>query len=363
MADRVIDVANLPGSSTHTVVSGRGYFPVIAHLGGQELLVVLRGGAGHMGLGGRLDAVRSTDGGETWSAPVTVADSERDDRNPALGIARDGTIVIAYHWQGSYGEDGKWSPGGGPVDTRVIRSRDGGRTWEDDRPLGCTALNGASPFGKIRRDEDGVLYMPIYRGKDDGPWQGTVDCPPGGAATRLLLSRDNGQTWGEALDVARGLNEADLLMLSNEEWLFAGRSEAREEQAVYTCRSTDRGRTWSDLTRVTEAREHPPDLTALGSGGVLLTYGRRHPPFGVEGRYSPDGARSWSPHRLVLATDLPGTDIGYPSTTRLESGNLVTVFYRAGSKAEPNNGYEAIEASCVAVCYSEASLLAALGSE
>src|SRR5438128_12324665 len=98
----MIDVRKLPGTAESCVTEGQGFFPVIAALGPRELLVVLRGGAGHIGLGGRLDVVRSMDGGQTWGAPLTVADSERDDRNPALGSAADGTLVLAYHWQGSY---------------------------------------------------------------------------------------------------------------------------------------------------------------------------------------------------------------------------------------------------------------------
>ena len=83
MNQRIIDVAALSGSQRTTVIEGQGYFPVIAAAPSGNLLVVLRGGAPHMGLGGRLDAVRSTDGGRTWTSPVTIADSERDDRNPA----------------------------------------------------------------------------------------------------------------------------------------------------------------------------------------------------------------------------------------------------------------------------------------
>jgi hypothetical protein len=45
-----IDVRQLAGSQEHRVVDGQGYFPVIAHLGAEELVVALRGGAPHIGL-------------------------------------------------------------------------------------------------------------------------------------------------------------------------------------------------------------------------------------------------------------------------------------------------------------------------
>ena len=95
-----IEIRSLPGTTTNYLVRDQGYFPVIVALGENEVLVALRGGTGHIGLAGRLDVVRSRDGGMSWDAPLTIADSERDDRNPALGLASDGTLVLAYHWQG-----------------------------------------------------------------------------------------------------------------------------------------------------------------------------------------------------------------------------------------------------------------------
>ena len=62
MNSRIIDVGALQGSQRVAVIAQQGYFPVIAEAPSGNLLVVLRGGAPHMGLGGRLDAVRSTDG-------------------------------------------------------------------------------------------------------------------------------------------------------------------------------------------------------------------------------------------------------------------------------------------------------------
>jgi len=353
-----IDVRTLPGTAVTDVVRDQGYFPVIAGLGGSECVVALRGGAGHIGLNGHLDAVRSTDGGATWEAPVTIVDSERDDRNPALGLAADGALILAYHWQGSYDADGKWAPDSRQVDTKVVCSRDGGRTWDGDRLLDFTPINGASPFGKVRCDGDDTLYMPIYGGGPalpgltPGVTTGDATCP-----TYLLRSTDNGATWTDPILVALGLNEADLLILPDGDWLFAARSEKHGEAAIYTCRSADSGATWSDLQKVTSSSEHPPDLTLLGGGDVLLNFGCRNPPYGVQGLLSRDRGRTWEDRCLLYADDLPGTDIGYPSTLRLDSGRLVTVYYSAGTPEQPNNTYEATDAFCRAICYDEEAIL------
>jgi hypothetical protein len=357
----VVDIRRLESASEHIVTSGQGYFPVIAATQIDDLLVVMRGGSGHMGLGGRLDAVRSADGGRTWTQPTTIADSERDDRNPALGFTADGVAILGYHWQGSYDDQGQWEPKRGPTNTRVIRSADGGVTWGEDLELNWLPLNGTSPFGKIRCDAEGTLYMPVYSGSHPlGVGVGTQKVDPATCPTYLLRSNDGGDTWRDPLTVAVGLNEADLLIISPNDWLFAGRSENREEQAIYTLRSNDRGHTWSQPERVTDGKEHPPDLTLLSNGVVLMTYGRRHPSFGVEARISLDRGRTWQENTIILASGLPGTDIGYPSTARLSDGTLVTVYYRAGTKETPNDGYNALDVSCIAVRYSESDLLTAI---
>ena len=358
MADTTIDIRQLPNTTIDYVVRGQGYFPVIVPLGGQEVLVMLRGGAGHMGIKGRLDVVRSSDGGQTWEPPLTVANSERDDRNPAFGVARDGTLILAYHWQGCYDEEGAWVPEMKRVDTRIVYSRDRGRTWIDDALLDFTPLNGASPFGKIRCDAEGTLYMPIYGGPVLPGLEGFVQLGSATGPTYLLRSRDHGRTWGDPILVALGLNEADLLLLPEGDWLFAGRSE--EGGALHTCRSSDQGRTWGDLQQVTEDREHPPDLTLLSNGYVLLCFGRRNPPYGVQGLISRDQGRSWDTRRLVFADDLPGRDIGYPSTVRLDNGRMITVFYSAGTSEQPHVFDGALNVFCRVVCYDEEALLAAI---
>lgn len=353
-----IDVRQLPGTEVLTVAEGEGYFPVVAALGQGELLAVFRGGAGHMGIRGRLDLVRSTDGGRTWSPPLAVVNSERDDRNPALGLAADGTILLAYHWQGCYTAEGKWDPSIGKVDTRLIRSHDRGHTWTGDEFLNYLPFNGASPFGKIRNIA-GTLVMPIY-GRAVGAVDKGVRLGPATCPTYLLRSTDNGRTWGDPSLVALGLDEADVLPLPSGEWLLAARSEKPDEQAIYALHSPDAGRTWRLTGRVTEAAEHPPDLTLLSNGWVLLTFGHRHPPFGVQGMVSKDGGYTWEPRRLVFEDQLFGGDIGYPSTARLADGRLITLFYAAGSKETPHAPYEAIAVCCRAVCCDEKALVRAM---
>lgn len=352
-----LDVRTLPGTRTVDAAVGQGYFPVITRLGGSELLLAYRGGAAHLGVSGRLDVGRSLDGGLTWSAPLTVADSERDDRNPALGMAPDGTLVLAYHWQGSYDEEGAWKPHMGRTDTRVVYSADGGHTWVDDALINYIPINGASPFGKIFTD-GGVMHMLIYGGSPCiEPGEETVRTGPATTPTYILRSRDNGRSWGDPTLVALGLNESDVAILPDGRWLFVARSEDRAEQSLYACVSEDDGYTWRLIGRITDAKEHPPDLTLLPNGWLLLLFGRRHPPFGVEGLISRDGGMTWDERRLVLDDSLPGGDIGYPSTARLDDGRLVTAYYTAGTPDRQWEMYRTADVACKVVHYDASSLI------
>ncbi|MEM3046840.1 MAG: sialidase family protein [Candidatus Bathyarchaeia archaeon] len=352
-----VDVRRMRGARETVMMRDGGYFPVLTALSSREVIAVVRGGAGHIGIEGRLDLLRSMDGGETWLPPFTVAQSEWDDRNPALGQSRDGTLILAYHHQGSYDEGGRYAPGLGRVDTYVTRSRDFGYTWEPPRPLSLEPFRGRSPYGKIVTLPDGTLLMPVY-GERTGVVAEEAKAPAGAADfSYVLRSRDDGLTWEDPSLIAAGFNEAGLVRLGNGELLAALRSEARHA-SVSISRSADDGYTWTRPEKVTEASEHPGDLLSLGGDRVLLTYGRRHPPHGVRGLLSHDNGRTWGHDReLVYADDRPGPDCGYPSSVLLTSGRVITAYYSAGDHMD---AYRHDGAFAKAVLYGEEELLEAI---
>lgn len=181
---------------THqTVTQGLGYFPVAIHLKNKDVLAVVRGGAPHIGVKGRLDLVRSSDGGKSWSAPWTAIDEPLDDRNPALGQLKDGTIVMGYVIASLYDETGLRFKG-----TRKDRvfdgvyltfSKDNGKTWS--RPRRDAAIHKfydgqghVSPYGKIVQLADGSVLMAVYFEFFDGR----------GNESYVFRSRDGGESWG-----------------------------------------------------------------------------------------------------------------------------------------------------------------------
>jgi sialidase-1 len=322
----LVAFASLAADFPHqTVTSGLGYFPVAIRLKNGDVLAVIRGGAPHIGVKGRLDLVRSTDGGKTWSAPWTAIDESLDDRNPAFGQLKDGTIVLGYAIASGYDETGLRFR----ADRKerifdgvyLIFSKDNGRTWTKPvrDPVIYKFYEGkghVSPYGKIVQLGDGSVRMAVYFEFFDGR----------GNQSYLFRSDDGAKTWKDPVLLGANYNETGIAALRDGRLLAAMRSEKGGNLAIIE--SSDKGRTWSQPVQITKDSEHPADLIQLRDGRVLLSYGERNAPRGVHAMLSADG-RAWDKSKdIVLADDAPVTDCGYPSSVEVGPGKIVTIYYQ-----------------------------------
>jgi len=357
--DDELAVPRLTKAERSIAVSGEGYFPVLIRLLDGGLAAVVRGGADHLGRGGRLDWIESRDGGKTWSAPRTIVDGPWDDRNPALGQMPDGAIVLAYWECRCYDEKGNWNaalPGSAMF---YVRSEDSGKTWSQRRPLNTGPIGsaGGSPYGRIVLLRDGTALMAIY-GAPDPAYTGPDRIAEPGDAAGILRSKDNGKTWGDfSLIAAGGRNETALLPLEGSTLLAASRTD--RGGVVEARLSPDGGRTWGPYISVTggpnrSKMQHPADLVQLQSGHILMVYGNRVRPFGVGAVLSRDGGKTWDwEHRVMLGWTSGNTDTGYPSAVQLPDGTIVCLYYAVSTEERPN----VRQAICVR--FKEADLVAA----
>ena len=127
----------------YTAVERGGYFPVLTELDNKDLVAVVRGGDRHMGVKGRLDWVRSTDGGKTWTLK-TLAEGPMDHRNPAMGQLKDGSVLVAYEIDRSYGPNGESLKDRLTDGIYTLRSNDHGNTWKG--PVQIAAPDGDLSF-------------------------------------------------------------------------------------------------------------------------------------------------------------------------------------------------------------------------
>jgi hypothetical protein len=64
----------------------------------------------------------------------------------------------------------------------------------------------------------------------------------------------------------------------------------------------------------------------LRDGRIVVTYGRRKPPYGMGCLVSEDSGETWSAD-TVLRDDALCWDLGYPVTMELDDGRILTVYY------------------------------------
>src|SRR5688500_3645462 len=186
-----------------------------------RLAAVFRAGAPHIGRAGRLDWITSSDSGKTWTKPQVLAESPEDDRNPAFGQLRDGTLILAYCILSGHDEAGTGlskNRGDRIFDgVYTIRSRDGGKRWSravtdnrTSRPRGAGAGTRAvvAPYGEVVPLRDGSGLMAVYS---------ELTLPDGSQQFQrwVCRSKDRGETWNDPSLIQVDGDGAALAVLSN----------------------------------------------------------------------------------------------------------------------------------------------------
>ncbi len=312
-----------------------------------------------------LEWLRSTDGGKTWSDPVTVAErlgpdgklfTRRPDggyivyqqRNQAQGQLPSGRIVCAMaeldYPCDSQGKAEKMNYLGSTFEfTNVVYtwSDDLGKTWVKTRPLPLGPFGGkhvfkplrsASPQWRIVTLKDGTALMSLY-GSLDPKYTGPLRTPKKTAVLAgVIRSTDNGETWGDISLIFTKPDptpwEETALCLVDGRLLAHMRTG---EHSVVQYASSDKGRTWKGPTPLTEAGQQPGGAFQLASGKLLATWGNRRPPFGAAAMLSTNGGRTWDyKHRVSLAWDMPDANCGYANGAQAGDGTIVVVYYGQG---------------------------------
>jgi hypothetical protein len=164
-------------------------------------------------LSATLMIARSTDGGETWSDPVVIAEAQsagvegsRTGENiPAAAIdPRNGTLYVV--WQ-----DDRFSPG---VDQVVLSiSTDGGETWSAPRLVSDGPRDAPNFTPAVAVNANGVLGVSYYSLRNDPDRRVLVD-------EYLAISRDRGRRFGRSQRVTKA--SFDLRFAAFSEGFFLG---------------------------------------------------------------------------------------------------------------------------------------------
>jgi hypothetical protein len=303
-----------------------------------ELLVAYSGGReAHVCPFGRVELIRSSGAGQHWSWPEVLMDSMIDDRDAGICETANGSLLVTTFTSLAYLDTMAKAKADWPADKRmrweavnrrgtpqqfrellgtwILRSSDGGMTWSAPYRVPVNSPHGPSVVSGGRL---------LYAGKQ--LWSTDRKCG-------VCESTDDGQTWRWLSDIPvrpgdEGAQHHELhqVQAANGRIVVHIRNHNKEnERETLQCESSDGGRTWT-VPRSIGVWGLPSHLLRMNSGTLLMSYGYRRAPFGVQVRVSRDHAASWS-EPVVLSADGASGDLGYPSTVELPDGQLITVWY------------------------------------
>lgn len=314
-------------------------FPVLYQLHDEfhSLYIEVRARVSHSHLEPRAKplAFVSTDGGRTW-APSPQKEYNPDWRTP------DGELLEAdgHGWRyvdpaerpalEARGIEVRASPDGRITYANgcyVRNSADHGATWSERElsvPREALIMVYNDPCTWLRVDGR-TLLRAVY---------GRPTANLRFYESWLLRSTDGGRTWDFGTIAAdphrkRSFGETAIAAAANGDIVAMMRTEPALGTNLWMARSADRGRTWSPPTE-TPLQGHPAHLLRLHDGRLLCTYGFRDEPIGIRAAISRDDGRTWRAEDVVsLRSDGFGrpSDNGYPITTELADGALVTSYY------------------------------------
>jgi BNR repeat-like domain len=206
--------------------------------------------------------------------------------------------------------------------SRFYYSTDRGKTWQ-------------GPFRLPLFDQPGIAARTDYlvNGKHDSLLFLTAAKQDRREGRPLCVrTTDGGLTWKFVSwigDEPKGYGIMPATVrLGKKELLTAIRRHEGPKNWIETYRSLDDAKSWRlDALPAPDLGEgNPASLIRLADGRVCLTYGYRAAPYGIRGRLSRDGGRTWG-EEIILRGDGGGRDLGYPRSVQRSDGKIVTVYY------------------------------------
>lgn len=320
-------------------------WPTLVRRKNEELLVVCSGGRdSHVCPFGRVDLIRSTDAGETWTYERTLVDGPIDDRDAGILETAQGTLLVTTFTSLAYEPSLKKAlaaaqQGQPTMDAERLKRWQGAhrRVAEGQHAdhLGCWML---------RSEDGGLNWSPAYRVPVNSP-HGPTNLSDGrlfyagvalwepGRKVGYSFSEDDGLTWTELAEfpVRAGDNpdeyhELHAVQAADGRLVVQIRNHNKtNHRETLQTHSTDGGKTWAEPYSI-GVWGLPSHLLRLSDDRLLMTYGHRRAPLGNQARLSIDHGQTWSAP-MVFHGDASSGDLGYPSTVEIQPGQFVTVWY------------------------------------
>ncbi|MGW9269087.1 exo-alpha-sialidase [Microbacterium sp. NPDC055599] len=318
-----------------------GWFPSIARLANGRLLVAYSDSPSHSNFS-RIAVRTSTDEGRTWSAPITIVDTPGvpDEKEPNVTVLRNGDVLLWYYDFNNPNRSNNRT-------INLIRSTDDGATWSApvvpdtlayDSPYGYAAGN-----GELIELDNGDLLLPFTamrdrRGNAGPPAAHVLRSLDGGATwdvddERVVMWSGPDYYLPGTTTPATWYVEPALVDLGGGEVMMVARTSYNPQDAVMRVSySSDHGDTWTAPVDIPGLKGDAPHLLRLRDGNVLLTWGDRSRAWG-QGRPTAglvyDPAQGWGGVEQTLIYRGPRDfgDQAYSGSVQLVDGRVLTVSY------------------------------------
>lgn len=327
-------------------------WPSVCRLQNGDVIAVFSGDRkDHVCPFGKVQMVRSTDDGETWSPPQTIADGPIDDRDAGVVQLPDGEIFVTYFTSTAYRNSAlmKANPEFKAFDDKLtpeirakstgkfaVRSRDNGKTWTEPERL---TMIGQAPHGPTLLRDGSLLQLGRYWDQYRFTIITAERSTDGGRTWKLLCpavpdtNGENGRPNVFHEPYATQLPDGTIVGQLRREY-----GEPRND-ANYLRQTTskDGGRTWTPMVK-TPMYGLPPHLVSLPDGKLVSVYGRRGGKCRAEcAAISEDKGQTWDvDNEIILAysPDRRGDAMGYPASCVLANGDILTVYYQPQANKE-----------------------------
>ena len=326
-----------------------GYYgwPSVERLPDGTLLVVASGlRTGHLCFGGKTTLFISKNDGKTWLGPIVINDTPMDDRDAGILHLGDNKLLVTWFTlEGKYiprypkGKCGRTAQQDALMEAITMHyspeldakwggsfcrlSEDGGVTWGDIHRIPVTAPHGPA----LMRDGTLLIVGKEFEAKES---DGKI---------LAVRSKDESATWEIVGEIPipedtypdnyfepHVLELPDGRLIAHIRYQHRGEHRTRGEFTVFQSESVDGGRTWT-VAQELGCCGSPPHLLCHSSGALVCVYGRRAIPYGESCMISWDDGRTWKMD-LVLDTDAPSSDLGYPCSVEMGDGSIFTVYYQ-----------------------------------
>lgn len=281
---------------------------------------------------------RSLDGGRTWTS----------EQHPELDGCSNETAAKAVPRR----RDITPAPVASPVDFTqpdlALMPRDGllfvsndrGRSWLPPIPL--------PRFGRTLRQWARCAYLPLSKDHCLIFMSEFAYENPGKKVERgwsyALETKDGGRTFDFLGNIGEypkdllpktpfGLSQPSfgimpsVVRMDDGMLVAARRSRLGERRWTDIYQSPDEGKTWKAVSVAEEGGDTPPALVKLPGEDVLaLVYCNRFQPYGLRGRISQDGGKTWS-KPYILRDDGLEWDLGYNRAHAVGDDKIITFYY------------------------------------